>query len=237
MSVTRDSGFPVTAHSSADGTGTTTWPAFTTPATNRFVVAMMLGNGSAATAISSFTSSNLTWASRLAVIDVTGAWRVEIYTAFAASVVTSEVISMTHTGSVHYGSRDLLIWSFNGGDVNSAGNTASINNWASAATPQLAVTATGGGSYLLVGVPYRSGGSDLAVDSNSTSEYDEGTGGGFGFTARAVSRTSSTSGSLTLGFTGTPFDLQSLGGIEVKQAAATVPQVPHNTYMVGILTQ
>jgi hypothetical protein len=84
----------------------------------------------------------------------------------------------------------------------------------------IAITATGAGSYLLAGFPYRSSGGDQAVDGNTTSEYNAGTGGGFGFSEQAGSRTSAGAGALTLGWTGDdPFAGPTIAGIEIKEAA------------------
>jgi hypothetical protein len=221
MSVTKDGSFPVTAHDTAVGSGTTTWPAFTTPGTNRMVVAMLLGDGGATTAINSLTSPNLTWTNRVGVVDAGGNMRVEIWTAFAASVVTSEVISSTHTGSMNYSYRDLLIFSLAGSDASGVANPASVNNWNAAANPSLSITATGAGSYLVMGLPYRTdgGGVALVADGNSTLEFNEGGSGAFAFGGAAASRSSAGAGALTVGFTGTLLGGNSLGGIEIKIAA------------------
>jgi hypothetical protein len=217
MAVTKDGSYPVSATSAADGTSALVWPSFTTPGSDRFIVAILLGDGAGATAIDSFTSSTLSWTNRVSVVSASGTYRVEIWTATAASVVTTEVITTTHTASgLNYTRRSVSIFSFAG--HNGVGNTAS--NTAVSGDPSLAVTATASGSYVLVGFPYRSSGSDTAEDGNTTSEYNTGAGGGFGFNQRIGSRTSSGAGALTLGWTGDDiFEATAIGGIEVLAGA------------------
>lgn len=215
MAVTKDSGFPVTAHDASPNAHDLTWPAFTTPGTNRVVVAMYLANGPVANAISTFTSPNLTWTRAIQEVDSGNNYRAEIWTAFAASVVTSEVISSVDTGGATYGTRSMVIFSFNGSDSSGIANATGTGT--GTGSPSLAVTATGSGSYLLAGFPYRSAGNDVTIDANTTSEYNAGNGGGFGFNERAGSRTSSGAGALTLGWnSNTPFAWSVIAGLEVK---------------------
>lgn len=236
MAVTKDAGFPVTArNTSGSAVPGYTWPSFTTPGTNRFIVAMFLGNAPAATALASFTSANLTWAQRLAVVTANNNWRVEIWTAFATSVVTTEVLSSAFVGAVNvaYNRYSLLIWSFDGSDATGNGNTASSITMTG--DPSIAVTATAAGSYIVAGFPYRSAGADTAVDGNTADEYSAGGGGGFGFNERAGSRTSSGAGSLTLGWTGDdPFEGPIIGALEVEVAAAAADPPPGLGPIVGL---
>jgi hypothetical protein len=220
MAVTKDTGFPVSTFSTADGTSSLAWTAFTTPGTNRILVAMLSGDGAGANAVNSLTSPNLTWTNRLSVIDAANNWRVEIWTAFASSVVTNEVITSTHIVSgVAYTRRSAIVFSCDGSGASGVGNIASNNN--ASGDPTLAVTATAAGSLVFVGFPYRSSGGDTGVDGNTTSEYDQGSGGGFGFNQRAGSRASTGTGSLTLGWIGDdPFAFKSIGGIEIKAASS-----------------
>lgn len=230
MSATKDAGFPVTAVDLTANAHDLTWPSFTTPGTNRLVVALYLANGGTANAISTLTSPNLTWTMRVRVVDAGNNNRVEIWTAFAASVVTGEVITTVDTASASYNRRSQVIVSVQGSDASGIGNTASDAALTTIGT--IAITATGTGSYLVAGFPYRSGGADCAVDANTTSEFDAGGGGGFGFNERAGSRLSSGAGALTLAWSGggTPFAVSVIAGIEIKQASGggsspTYPQL------------
>src|SRR6188472_3547912 len=113
MAVTKDSGFPVSATSAADGTAALVWPSFSTPGGSRLVVAFLLGDGAGAKEINSFTSSTLTWTNRISAIDASGNYRAEIWTAPAASAVTGEVITTTHNSSgLSYTRRSVSIFSF-----------------------------------------------------------------------------------------------------------------------------
>ena len=220
MAVTRDSGFPVSARdTTANATDFAGIPTFTTPGTNRFAVAMFILNGGTTNAIDTCTSGNLTWTRAIGAVDSTNNWRVEIWYAWAASVVTNEQIDITYLASRSYNRQSVVIWSFDGADSSSAGNTASDVD-GDANDPDISITATGAGSYLVGGVPYRSAGGDITVDGNTTSEYDAGGGGGFGFNERAGSRTSSGAGALTIGYQGgETFLWLTMAAFEVKQAA------------------
>lgn len=231
MAVTKDAGFPVTLRDTATSTDAP-WPTFTTPGTNRMVVAMMLLNGPTANAVSSFTSPNLTWANAVAVVDSGNNWRVEIWTAFAASVVTNEQIDSTYTGSPFYARQSLIIWSFDGSDASGVGN---VDSSTTANDGDVSITATAAGSYLVAGLPYRSAGGDIAPLTDSTSEYDAGLGGGFAFNERACSRTSSGAGALTVGFTTSEiFQSAAIAGVEIKAAAAAVPDVAGSPTVVTV---
>lgn len=240
MAVTIDAGFPVSVRDTSSSDPT--WPTFTTPGTNRMVVAMFLGNGAGATEITSFTSPNLTWTNRVAVVDGANNWRVEIWTAWASSVVTTEQINTTcNPTSLNYSRMSVLVWSLNGSDSAGVGNTGTTTTSNDA---DVSITATAAGSLLLAGLPYRSAGGDIGVDANSTSQYDAGGGTGFGFNERACSRASSGAGALTLGFTTAElFTSAAMGGIEIKAAPggtgyATLPNLieawdPANAVLSG----
>ena len=45
MSVTKDTGFPVTSRDTTANAHDLTWPAFTTPGSNHMVVALYIANG------------------------------------------------------------------------------------------------------------------------------------------------------------------------------------------------
>lgn len=218
MAATKDAGFPVTAVDLTPNAHGLTWPAFTTPGSNRMVTAMYIANGSTANAISTMTSPNLTWTMQVRIVDAGNNNRVEIWTAFAASVVTGEVITTVDTASASLNRRSQVITSVQGSDSSGVGNVASDPALTTIGT--LAVTATGAGSYLIAGFPYRSSGSDCSVDANTTSEFDAGGGGGFGFNERSGSRLSSGAGALTLAWSGgsTPFSVNVIAGLEIKQA-------------------
>ncbi len=237
MSVTKDAGFPVTKFDTADGSTNLAWTSFNTPGTNRYLVAVFMGNGASTNAILTLTSPNLTWTNRLAIVTAGNTYRVEIWTAFAASVVTGEIITSGHILSgCSYSRRSVIVFSLDGSESVGFGNSNSNN--AITTDPSLAITATAAGSYLVAGFPYRSSGADTGVDGNTTSEYDRGGGGGFGFNERAGSRASVGAGSVTLGWTGDdPFEAYAIAGIEVKAAAGGGGPVlaPFRTSMGGRL--
>jgi hypothetical protein len=56
MAVTVDASFPVSTRDVTGGATDVTWPTFTTPGTNRMVVAMMLLEGGTANAVDTMTS-------------------------------------------------------------------------------------------------------------------------------------------------------------------------------------
>lgn len=227
MAVTKDTAFPVTSRDTTGNAQDVTWPTFTTPGTNRMCVAMFLGEGSTANAISSFTSPNLTWALAVAVANGGNTARVEIWTAWAASAVTAEQIN-TSFSSAFYNRQSVLIWSLDGTDSSGVGNTGTQTT---ADTPTVSVTATASGSLILAGLPYRSAGGDITVDANTTSEYDAGGGGGFNFNERACSRASTGAGSLTLGYgTAELFASWVMAGIEIKAAAGGGGGAPTPTW-------
>lgn len=217
MAATVDASFPVSVRDLTGNATDVTWPTFTTPGTNRMCVAMLLGEGATATAISTMTSGSLTWTLGVAAVNAGGTYRAEIWTAWAASVVTTEQINTTYTGSPLYNRQSVIIWSVDGSDSAGVGNTGTKT---STSDPTVSVTATATGSLLLAGLPYRSAGGDIGVDANSTSEYDGGGGGGFGFNERACSRASAGAGALTLGFTSAElFSMGVMVGIEIEAAA------------------
>jgi hypothetical protein len=225
VSATRDSAYPVATTSAADGTAPLVWAGFTTAGGSRNLIAILMGNGAGTTAILTLTSPSLTWTLRVATVDAGNNNRVEIWTAFAVGALTGEVVTSTHvTSGCSYGRRSALIFSIAGSDINGVGNVAS-NNAGGGGTPTLDVVASGAGSYLMAGFPYRSSGGDITVDGNTASEYDAGGGGGFGFNERAGSRSSAAAGAVTLGWSGTPFSWESIAGIEIKDAAPVIPLV------------
>jgi len=217
VAVTVDASFPVSARDLTGSATDVTWPTFTTPGTNRMVVAMLVANGAATNQISTMTSGNLTWTRAVEVVDGPNNWRVEIWTAWAASVVTTEQINTTYAAGRSYNRQSVIIWSLAGSDSSGVGNTGTTTT---ANDGDVAITATATGSLLLAGLPYRSAGGDIGVDANSTSQYNGGGGGGFGFNERACSRASAGAGSLTLGFTTTELLTSgAMAGVEIKAAA------------------
>lgn len=216
MPVTVDGGFPVSAEVNGSASDIT-WPTFTTPGTNRMVIGMLLLNGVTPNAVSSFTSPNLTWTLGIAGVGNTN-WRVEIWWAWAASVVTTEQINTTYSGTPLYGSQSAIVWSLNGSESSGIGNTGSRT---STTDPTVDITSSAAGSLMLMGLPYRSGGGDIAVLSGTTSQYDAGDGGGFGFNERAASKPTTDTSSYNIGYTNTEIlTMGFVAGIEIKAAAA-----------------
>jgi hypothetical protein len=216
VAVTKDVGFPVSLRDTSTSTDFP-WPTFTTPGTNRMVVAMLLGNGPTVTAMSAFTSPNLTWTNKVSIQDGTGNWTVEIWIAWAASVVTTEQINSTYSGSPFYSRQSGIIWSLDGADSSSGGNTGTRT---STTDPTVDIVSQGADGLLLMGLPYRSAGGDLSTLTDSVSEYNGGAGGGFNFNERAASRATTGAGSLAVGYTNTElFSMGVAGGVEIKAAA------------------
>jgi hypothetical protein len=224
MAVTVDASFPVSTRDVTGNATDVTWPTFTTPGTNRMVVAMMLLEGGTANAVDTMTSGNLTWTNRVAVVNAGNTARVEIWTAWAASVVTTEQINTTYLASRLYNRQSVIVWSLDGSDSSGVGNTASH---ATADDPDISITATATGSLLLAGLPYRSAGGDISVLADSTSQYNAGAGGGFNFNERACSRASTGAGALTVGYgTAELFASWCMAGIEIKAAAGATFLAP-----------
>lgn len=219
MSITKDGSFPVSARITTQVVNSQTFPAFTTPGTNRMVVAIFMGNGPTAVSANTFTSPNLTWTKRATALGTGTNNIAEIFTAWAPSVVTGEVATITWTGSNAYDRSSYVIFSLAGSSSSGVGATAASPAGATDGDPSLAIVATAAGSYLLGGLVYRSSGSDTAPDGNTTSEYNAGGGGGFGFNERVGSRISSGASSHTIGFTGDDaFGAWQMAAIEILEA-------------------
>jgi hypothetical protein len=222
---TLDSGYPVSARDTTTNATDVTWPQFTTPGTNRFVVAIFLGNGSGTNSISTMTSANLTWTKAVGRTNgdtadsAFGNYRGDIWWAWAASVVTNEQIDTAFAGSnIAYDRQSTIILSFAGSDSSGAGNSAS--DAAPAGDPDLSVTATAADSYIVVGTVYRASGGTQTISAPSTELYLGGTDGGFGFIERLGKNTSSGAGAVSVAWTGDdPFSGGTIVGFEIKTAA------------------
>lgn len=220
MAATKDSGFPINAAFTTSTTTTYSSSSFTTPGTDRMVVAVFMANGPTVVTADSVTSASLTWTKRVTAIDTGANFIVEIFTAPAASAVTGEVAAINWSGSHAFNRGAFIIFSVQGADTSSIGDTTVSAAGASGGDPSIALDATAADSYLIAGLSYRSSGSDTAVDGSTTSEYDAGTGGGFGFSQQAGSRASTGASSHTLGWTGDDvFGAWQAGAIEIKAAA------------------
>jgi hypothetical protein len=215
VSATKDAGFPVTQRDTSANAGGFTWPAFTTPGASRMCVAIFMGNGPTANALATLTSPNLTWTLKVAVVTGANDYRCEIWTAWAATAVTGEVITTTVSPNNGYNRRSFVVFSVAGSTSTGVGNSAS--NAAVTTNPSLAISASDAGAFLIAAVPYRSSGNDIAVDGNTTDEYSGGGGGGFGFNERAGSRASASGGSITLAWAGgdPPFETCCIAGVEI----------------------
>jgi hypothetical protein len=184
-------------------------------AASRMVKFWFLGNGGTATALTSVASPNLTWTRAVQAVDAGNNNRAECWTAWCASALTAEVITVTGAGS--YNRRSYVTITVSGSDSSGVGNTATDID-GTPADPAISISATAADSYLSAGLVARGSGGDQTVDGNTTSEYSSGSFAGFSFQERVYSRTSTGIGGHTLASTGDDPLNWLMAGIEIKAA-------------------
>lgn len=204
--VALDVGFPVR---DTDGT-----VVVTTPGTDRLLVAVVTMAGSGLNASHSVSGGGLTWTSQGLSVDADGFNAVQIWTAPAASAITSQTLTFTMGGS---GVHDFRVYSFSGADLADIGATGGVAA-TTGTSSTFSMTIEAVGSYVLGGAVYWNGDTTFVGTSGFTVDNEQLSAASDDHCNFHKTTLTSATGALTAGVTHAS-GYHAARGVEVKEGS------------------